>query len=245
MESMSGKTAVVTGASSGIGRAIALNFARQGAIVYILGRSLPSLQLVADQARAAASDARMLTCVTDLDDAEAIKATAAFLAREAGAIDILVHSAAMHATGALQIAPVEDLDALYRVNVRAPYLLTQLLLPRLKSARGQIVFINSSQGISATAHVGLYAASKHALRAIADSLRDEVNVDGIRVLSVFLGRTATPTIERLYRSENRKYDPAVLLQPEDVAVAVSNSLCLPRTAELTNLTLRPLAKSYS
>ena len=79
---------------------------------------------------------------------------------------------------------------------------------------------------------------------MADSLREEVNAAGVRVLSVFPGRTATPTIERLFESEGRPFDPGVLLQPDDVASAVIGALSLPRTAEVTNLSIRPLAKSY-
>lgn len=79
------------------------------------------------------------------------------------------------------------------------------------------MFINSSVGIVARGGIGPYAATKHALKAIADSLRDEVNKDGIRVLSIFLGRTATPMQEEVHRLEGKPYRPERLLQPEDVA----------------------------
>jgi NADP-dependent 3-hydroxy acid dehydrogenase YdfG len=85
---------------------------------------------------------------------------------------------------------------------------------------------------------------QHAFRSIADSLRDEVNALGIRVLSVYLGRTATPRIAKLFETEGRAYQPDLLMQPEDMAERVTHSLCLPRTAEVTDISIRPMQKSY-
>ena len=130
----------------------------------------------------------------------------------------------------------------YRTNVRGPYLLTQELLPLLLERQGQVVFINSSAGLTARANIAQYAATKHALKALADGLRDEVNPRGVRVLSVFPGRTATPTQQKLCGEEGRPYRPARLLQPEDVAAVVVNALCLPRTAEVTEIKIRPMLK---
>lgn len=135
-----------------------------------------------------------------------------------------------------------DFDRHYRVNVRAPLLLTQLLLPLLRAARGQIVFINSSLGVRTKERAGAYAASKHALKALADTLRMEVNADGIRVLSVFPGNTATPMQAQICQALGQPYEPAHLLQPDDVAVAVRDALTLAPTAELTDLHIRPARK---
>ena len=114
----------------------------------------------------------------------------------------------------------------------------------LKARQGQIVFINSSVGLGAKANVGQYAATKHALKAIADSLREEVNGDGVRVLSVFVGRTATRMQEAIHGMEGRAYRPERLMRPEDVATVVINVLSLPRSAEVTDIVMRPLAKPY-
>jgi NADP-dependent 3-hydroxy acid dehydrogenase YdfG len=102
--------------------------------------------------------------------------------------------------------------------------------------------MNSSAGLSARAGVAQYAATKHALKAIADSLREEINDDGVRVLSVFLGRTATPMQAAVHEMEGREYYPELLLQPEDVASVIINALSLPRSAEVTDIIVRPLAK---
>jgi NADP-dependent 3-hydroxy acid dehydrogenase YdfG len=82
------------------------------------------------------------------------------------------------------------------------------------------------------------------MKAIADSLRDEVNADGIRVLNVFPGRTATPRTERLFQEEGVTYRPELLMQPDDVATIVLHALNMPRSVEVTEIALRPLYKSY-
>jgi len=136
------------------------------------------------------------------------------------------------------------LDLQYSTNVRAPYLLTQRLLPLLITSRGQIVFINSSVGLAANRpNIGQYAATKHALKALAESLREEVNPKGVRVLSAYLGRTATPMQEALFRAEGNTYHPETLLQPEDVASMIVHALMLPSTAEVTDINIRPMRKS--
>ncbi len=138
-----------------------------------------------------------------------------------------------------------NLDLQYATNVRAPYVLTKRLLPLLTASRGQIVFVNSSAGLNAKRpDAGQYAATKHALRAIADSLREEVNPEGVRVLSVYLGRTATPLQEALFREQGKDYHAEMLLQPEDVASVVVQTLMLPPTAEVTEISIRPMRKSY-
>src|SRR3989442_11679309 len=94
--------------------------------------------------------------------------------------------------GKLETAPVTDLDQQYRTNVRAPYLLTQRLLPLLRRRQGQVVFINSLVVLTAGGQAGPYAATKHAPTGLADRFREEVNAEGLPVLSVYIGNTASP-----------------------------------------------------
>jgi NADP-dependent 3-hydroxy acid dehydrogenase YdfG len=91
--------------------------------------------------------------------------------------------------------------------------------------------------------VGQYAATQHGLKAIADSLREEVNPYGIRVLSIYPGRTATPLQKRLHEAEGKLYRPEALLQPSDIASVVIHSLALPKTAEVTDIHIRPMIKT--
>jgi len=143
----------------------------------------------------------------------------------------------------IEKASASDFDELYRLNVRAPYLLTQALIPMLRAQKGQVVFLNSTVGLRSKARIAQYAATKHALKAVADSLREELNEAGVRVLSVFLGSTATPMQERIHKIEGRIFRPELLCQPSDVASIVISSLLLPKTAEVTDIIIRPMKKS--
>jgi NADP-dependent 3-hydroxy acid dehydrogenase YdfG len=236
------QVAVVTGAGSGIGAAVTLALVQRGALVCLVDISEGALDKVASQV--AQISTFFQTHRTDLTQDNQIESLKQSLAQKPGRVDILVHCAGIIIQGRMENAPVSDFDLQHRLNARSPYLLTQALLPMLKSAKGQIVFVNSSAGLEAKAGAGQYAATKHALKAIADSLRAEVNHDGMRVLSVFPGRTATPLQQRLYQLENSEYHPELLMQPGDVAAVIVNALCLPPTAEITDISLRPLLKSY-
>jgi NAD(P)-dependent dehydrogenase (short-subunit alcohol dehydrogenase family) len=237
---LAGCGAVVTGASSGIGRAIALALSRHGVQLCVVGRNPSAL---AETVKAARKFSKVISFQIDLTVEDNLRPLFRHL-EGIGRLDILIHSAGVIYQNRLERARIEDFDLQYATNVRAPYIVTQRLLPLLAAARGQIVFINSSAGLSVKRpEVGQYSATKQALKAIADSLREEVNPKGIRVLTVYLGRTATPMQEALYREEKRVYRPERLLQPEDVASVVVQALMLPPTAEVTDIAIRPMLKT--
>jgi len=233
------QTCVVTGASSGIGRAIAVALASAGATVCAVARRRDELEVTASQTNGAGQFALYeadLVCDNDLEEL-----ASDLLARPEG-VGVLVHCAGTITLGNVETAPVDDLDRQYAANVRAPYLLTQALLPSLRANRGQIVFVNSTVVLAARPGVTQFAATQHALKAIADGLREEINPHGVRVVSVFPGRTATPRQAKLHTVEGKPYAPERLMQPEDVASAVVAALTLPRSAEVTDLVLRPMLK---
>jgi NAD(P)-dependent dehydrogenase (short-subunit alcohol dehydrogenase family) len=234
-----GKVAVVTGASSGIGEAIATGLAQEGARLLLSGRNAETLDLVAERARDFSPGVEIFAA--DLAEDDQVRALASQAVNAFGGVDVLIHSIGLFLAGLVETGPVEDLDQLYRVNVRSPYVLTQALLPSLIARQGQIVFINSSTGyhLPKAGWAG-YAVSKHGLRALADGLRDEVNKKGVRVISIFPGRTATPMQEEVHRYEGKPYDPERFLRPQDIASVVLNALALPRSAEVTDLHVRPM-----
>jgi short-subunit dehydrogenase len=125
------------------------------------------------------------------------------------------------------------------VNLLAPAELTRLCLPALRVAGGQVVFVNSGSGLRANPDWSAYAASKHGLRALADSLRAEEKGAGVRVTSVYPGRTATTMQEKVHAQEGKAYDPEDWIRPESVATAVLSAMDLPRDAEMTDVTVRP------
>ncbi len=238
--SLNGGVAVVTGAGGGIGAALARSLIGEGATVFAVGRKRERLEA----ALSCCSDNRARVFTADLTRAEDIQSIRNKIEHEFGRLDALLHSAGVISHASVEQSSVGDFDAQYAANLRAPYVLTQTLLSLLKVSRGQIVFINSSAGLAARSNASQFCATQYALRALTDSLRAEVNGDGIRVLSVYPGRTATSRQAALYARSGAEYRPEFLLQPEDIASVVLNALTLPRTAEVTDITIRPMQKSY-
>ena len=231
---------LVTGASSGIGLALAIALATSGMSLYLTGRNPARLSSAASTIRARGG--RAVWRPADLGNDAELRGLADWVKRDAGSLDVLAHSAGSIHLGDIEAVDWDDLDSDYRINLRAPFLLTKLLLPLLSAAKGQLVFINSTAGLAAGRDNALYAATKHGLRSLAGSIREQVNDLGIRVLSVFPGRTDTPMQEAVLRFEGRSYRPEELLRPEEVAEIVLASLTLPRSAEVVDVVMRPSAK---
>ena len=241
--SLAGRVALITGASSGIGQALALALAQERVKIIAIGRDPIRLAATVEQVRKF-SDAVGLEL--DLTTDRSLERITEHVESSAQRLDILIHCAGIILQGPMEASTVEDLDAQYQANVRAPYALTRRLLPFLKKSRGQVVFMNSSAGLSAKRpDIGQYSATQHALKAIAESLREEVNPLGIRVLSVYLGRTATPMQKLLHEREGKLYNPDRLLQSKDVASVVIHALQLPPTAEVTDISIRPMMKTQN
>ena len=156
----------------------------------------------------------------------------------------LIHSAGVYYGGQLADTPKSALDVMYRTHLRAPFRLTNALISLLERGRGHLIYENSSAGLAARPGAGAYSATHFAARALADCWRAELNQRGVRVLTIHPARTATPLIETVFALEGRDFDPQLLLQPSDIARIVLEALNLAKTAELTNVSLRPSRKTY-
>lgn len=223
-----------------MGRSIALALASEGAAVALIGRRAVVLRAVARECSGLA--AKAVPYEVDLLKDNEVRDLKRKVVREFGGVDILIHSAGVIVRANVAAASLSDFDRQYQCNVRAPFALTQLFLSTLGERQGQIVFINSTAGLAAGAGISQYSATKHALKALADSLREEVNPLGIRVLSVYLGRTATPMQEKVHGWEGLDYHPDRLIQPGQVADSVIGALALGREAEIMDIRLRPMLK---
>jgi NADP-dependent 3-hydroxy acid dehydrogenase YdfG len=164
MDSLKDQIAVVTGASSGIGKAIALSLAGQGAEVSLVARRRELLDDAAKQVHALGS--RGHACPTDLTKDEDIRGLGERFPKEFGHVNILVLCGGAIFHGPLEKSSLADFDLMYRSNVRGHYLMIQTLLPLLRKSAGQIVFINSSAGLRSAATVGQFSATQHAFRSI-------------------------------------------------------------------------------
>lgn len=232
-----GRVVLITGASSGVGRALALRFAATEARLVLIGRDAARLEAVA--AEVEGRGARAECELVEFDDKAAVDELGARLAARLPAITALLHCAGSFAEGSIAALPADELDRLLTVNLRAPYSLSRALLGALQAGPGDVVFINSSVVGQRRAGLAVYGSSKAGLVAVADSLRQEMNPLGVRVLSVFLGATATAMQEQIHAQAGRSYRPEALLQPSEVAQIVHAALELPRGAEVTDLHLRP------
>jgi NADP-dependent 3-hydroxy acid dehydrogenase YdfG len=242
MTDLRNKIALVTGGSSGIGAAIGLALAREGVKVGLVGRDLERLTAVAEQARAHSPQVhRYQADLTEMADLNSLKAS---VDDDFGGLDILIHGAGAFGSGRVEQVEAQLLMDLFRINTWSPYALTHLFLPALRQRRGTIVFINSRAGLRAPAGLSQYAASKFALKAIADVLRAEVSREGVRVMSVFPGKVATPMQERIQREAGRPYLAEQLPQADHVAEVVLSALRMPSTAEITDVTIQPQQDPY-
>ncbi|MXV99918.1 MAG: SDR family NAD(P)-dependent oxidoreductase [Holophagales bacterium] len=239
MSRFADRTAVVAGATGAIGGAVARALAAEGASLLLLGRDEARLREMGAELEAGGRAVR--TVAGDLTGQPAV-AKACAAAESLDGVDLLVHAAGAFRAGTVESAPIQDLDLQFAVNVRAPYVLTRRLLPALRARRGLVVFVNSTAGLGAGAGSVAYAASKHALRAVADGLRAEVNADGVRVLSVYPGRTRGRMQREVCRGLGQRYDAERFLDPADVATAIVDAAALAPSAEVYDLRIRPASK---
>lgn len=187
------KTFLVTGASTGIGRASALRLDRRGHRVFAGVRK----QADADSLAEAASE-RLTTLFIDVTDEAGIAAARATVRETVGddGLDGLVNNAGIAVPGPLEYVESADLRMQLEVNVIGQMAVTRQFLPLIRQAKGRIVFIGSIAGRMATPFLGPYAASKHALEALTDSLRGELRPWGIQVAIIEPGSIATPIWEK-------------------------------------------------
>ena len=219
------RTALITGAGGGIGSAIAEALAPTHTLL-LAGR--PSERLDAVAARLGAT-----TWPLDLTDLGAIAAAAEPLAE----LDVLVHNAGVAYPGRVAESTPEQWRDTFEVNVVGAVALTLALLPALRAARGQVVFINSGAGLTASPGLAAYSASKFALRSFADSLRaDEPR---LRVTSVHPGRVDTAMQRDLVAYEGGPYDAANFLAAETVGRTVAEVIATPADAHTHQVVVRP------
>jgi NADP-dependent 3-hydroxy acid dehydrogenase YdfG len=218
-------TALITGAGGGIGAAIAEALAPTHTLL-LAGRPSARLDSVAERLGAT-------TWPMDLTDPDDIEAAAEVLAE----LDVLVHNAGVAFPGRVAESTPEQWRATFEVNVTGAVALTCALLPALRAARGQVIFINSGAGMNASPGLASYSASKFALRAFADSLRTDEPL--LRVTSIHPGRVDTDMQRDLVAYEGRDYNTAEFLTPHTVAGVVATVVATPADAHTHEVVIRP------
>ncbi|MBI3798267.1 MAG: SDR family oxidoreductase [Deltaproteobacteria bacterium] len=225
--SLVGRVALLTGASRGIGRAIALRLAQAGATTVLAARTKPELAAVAEMIRTSGVEA--LTIPTDVTDDQQLETLVNTTLTRFGHIDILVNNAGGGPPRTPVVkARVKDWEWTVRLNLWAPLVLTKLALPSMIARRrGTIVNICSSAGLVGKPGEAAYTAAKFGVRGFSQSLFEEVREYGIKVSTIYPGYVDTALIP-----PNRRVDRSKMLSPEDVAqtvyeVVVSSARCCP------------------
>jgi NADP-dependent 3-hydroxy acid dehydrogenase YdfG len=218
-------TALITGASRGLGSAVAQALEPTHTL-FLAGR--PSEQLDAVAAKFGAT-----TWPVDLRDVDAIEAAVEPIVE----LDALIHNAGVAYPARVAESTVDEWRDTMAVNIIGAVALTLALLPALRAAGGHVVFVNSGSGINPSPGLASYSASKFALRSFADSLRNDE--PSLRVTSVHPGRIATEMQEGLVAYEGKEYDPSRFLQPETVAKVIADAVNAPPDAHIHEVIVRP------
>ena len=239
-----GGAAIITGASSGLGRATALRLARDGWRVALLARDAASLDAVAREAEQAGGTA--LARPVDLAGVDGLAAVVDDVADAWGRLDVLVNAAATDAPGPVEQTSPEDWDRVLAVNLRAPFLLSRAVFPHLRRAGGgTIVNVSSVAGLRGWADAAAYCSSKFALTGFTQALAAEGKAHGIRACVLYPGAMATSW--GVFDPADRRASGTATEQPEDealppdqVADLIAWIVAAPGGLVLNQITVTPL-----
>lgn len=237
------KVAIITGASSGLGRATAARLARDGIRVALLARSSTDLAEVQQEVKQAGGTSSVHT--VDLADADALVAAVHEVVETWGGVDVLVNNAGTDVPGPVEELAVEDWDRVVDVNLRAPFLLSKLVFPHMRTAGGgTIVTISSVAGRRGWANAAAYCASKFALTGFTQALAAEGRPHGIRACVVYPGAMATHwgTFDPQERGARtgRPQPEDEALAPDQVAELIAWITSAPPGLVLNEVTVTPL-----
>lgn len=227
MQNISGKTALITGGSRGIGKAIAIALAKEGVNVGITGRNEEALKKAASEIEAAG--AKAFYAVAEVSDKSAITSAVNYLKSQLGKIDILINNAGVASFGSVLEMPVEKFEEIIAVNLLGVYYTTHAVLPGMvEQASGDIITISSTAGQRGAANTSAYSASKFGVLGFTESLMMEVRKHNIRVTAFLPSTVATDMAMKDLKITDGNGEK--VLQPEDIAELIVMQLKLPQRA---------------
>lgn len=235
MENLNGKTALITGAGKGLGKAIALALAAEGVNLGLLARTEADLIAVAEEAKKINNDINVVYTTADITSNEQITTAVATLKNTLGDIDILINNAGVGVFGKFLDLSVEQWENIVKTNIFGAYYATRAVLAEMKDRKsGDIVNISSSAGLKGAPVTSAYSASKFGLIGMSESLMQEVRKDNIRVFTMTPSTISTDMAKNLNLTDG---NPDTTLQPEDFAELLVGHLKLPRRALVKDVSL--------
>ncbi len=232
---MTQQTAFITGATEGIGRAIAFMLGRAGYQVGVTARTAATLSALLDDLRAEHIVAAGLPA--DVGVETDVAGVVAHITERLGPIDTLINNAGILIAKPFEALSVTDWDQTMTTNLRGLFLVTRAVLPSMRAQRrGDIVNIASLAGRSGFVGGTAYAASKHAVLGFSRSLMLEVRREGVRIIAICPGSVDTTLLRD---QEMMKIVPERILQPDDIATVVLDTLRLPPRALVSEIDIRP------
>ena len=228
MQSLKGKTAIITGAGKGLGKAMALALAAEGVHVGVIARTKTDLDQVAAAMQTLHPEIHVAIATADIGKYNEVQSAVAALTAALKQVDILINNAGILKMGGILELPVEEWEQVIRINVLGTYYMVHEVLPFiLKQGKGDIINIASTAGSKGAPKMSAYGASKAAVINLTESLMQEVRKSNIRVTTVKPSTIATEmTLNANFTDGNEEK----VLQPEDLAFLVVNHLKLPQRA---------------
>ena len=235
---LEGKKVLITGASSGIGKAIAILFAKEGADLCLVARRAEELSKVAEQCRAVG--VKVLDLNVDITEKTEVEKMALESLSVFDQIDILINNAGYGRYGPFTTIPIEEWDKMWMINVRGLVLVIQAIIPHMIARQmGHIVNISSIHGIHTSANASAYCATKFAVTGLTEALSKELWRDGIKVSVVCPGGVLTPFSGIAPEQKNQEY-----LEPEEVARVVLDVVTAPGKALIIKLVIAPKTRPF-
>jgi NADP-dependent 3-hydroxy acid dehydrogenase YdfG len=233
--------ALITGASSGIGKATALAFAQAGIHLLLVGRDQARLTAVAESARSHGVDAT--TCVLDLLNLTEVRSQIEVLARSVPHLDIVINNAGMGYTGMLMETTLADWQRVIDLNLTSVFQVIQGVLPILRSnSQSTIVNVASIAAHQAFPNWGAYCVSKFGLLALTKTLAAEERAQGIRVITMSPGSVNTELWDT--DTVDADFDRSAMLTPEIVAQSILHAVQMPHSAAIEEIVLMPNAGTF-
>ncbi|MEM8828570.1 MAG: SDR family oxidoreductase [Cyanobacteria bacterium P01_G01_bin.19] len=230
--------AIVTGASSGIGKATALAFAKSGIEVALVSRSLDKLEAVAKEIKALETTSKVKIYSLDLEILERVKQQINQICLDFGSVDILVNNAGMGYTNSLYDTPLKDWQQVLDLNLTSVFQCIQGVLPHMRNRQsGTIINVASIAAFNAFPDWGAYGVSKAALVALSKALSVEERAKGIRTVTVSPGSVNTPIWDT--DTVQADFDRSAMLTPEIVAQSILHTALLPHQAVVEEIIVMP------